>query len=411
MENNKFEAIFLRLVKAYTIKYPEHAFRFCFDDHETKIIGAAQSVIDVKIINTKSTLKRIFTEGSLGLGESYCQGLIVVDDKMYKHFLFIFVRAAYDIKLLLSLNFFDIIAILRARFNRKFFSKGTQHDDINSHYSLSDWFKNEEDANEFYLYWLNSKYIQYSCAKWDSGIKSLEEAQINKFEFYARRLGIDEKSKGKTLLDLGCGWGGLIFYLAERYGVVCRGLTLATAQAAYITKEATARGLNNLVKVEIKNVHDMDGNYDYIVSIGMLEHISHYDHLYQKSSSTLNAGGSALFHAIFHTEMFYKTDPFLLKYIFPGGATPEMRKSLKTLKKYFKSIDKNNLPVNSYPKTLECWHDNFCKNENNIRKLLNERGTVENVAYSIRVFKHYLMLSYCGLYNDASVVSNILVRN
>lgn len=411
MKKDKFEAIFLRLVRAYVLKYPEHSFKFNFDNEEQKVIGRSGEVIEVKIKNTTKTLERIFTEGSLGLGESYCEGLIEVEDRLYKYFLFIFVRAAYDKKLMLSLGIVDIITILRARFNREFFSKGTQHADINSHYSLSDWFKNEDDANEFYLNWLDSKYIQYTCARWVNETKNLEEAQISKFEFYAKRLGIDKNSEGKTLLDLGCGWGGFMFYIAEHYGLICKGLTLATAQAAYITKEAERRNIVDKVKVEIKNVHDLSGEYDFVVSIGLLEHISDCDDLFSKSSRAIKQGGAGLFHAIFHTEMFYKTDPFLLKYIFPGGATPEIKKSLKTFKKYFKQVDRNDLPENSYPKTLDCWYDNFCRNENQIRKLLKEKGTVDNIDYSVKVFKHYLMLSHCGLSDNFGLVSNILVKN
>src|SRR5438552_2184659 len=333
MNSDKFEKLFLRLVSAYVKTYDEHSFEICLDGKECLKIGDSTNIVNVRITDSGKVLERIFVEGSLGLGESYCEGLIDVDDKLYKYFLFIFVRAAYDKRLLFSLPVGDILVILKAKFNRAFFEKSSKAENINTHYSLSEWFDDEKDANDFYLYWLNSEYIQYTCAKWDEGVETLEEAQTNKLKFYAQRLGI-----------------------------------------------------------------------------GILEHISHYDDLYAKTSKALKPGGKALFHAIFHTEPFYKVDPFLSKYIFPGGSTPEIKRNLKIFRKYFTEVDRNDLPDYSYPKTLDCWFDDFCKNEEGIRKLLAEKGKVSHVDFSIRVFKHYLMLSYCGLSQKSSLVANVLVR-
>lgn len=411
MSQNKFEEIFIRLVSAYVKKYKEHSFEICLDEKKYQIIGESANIVKVKITNTSEVLKRIFTEGSLGLGESYCKGLINIDDKLYKYFLFIFVRVAYDKKLLFSLPIGDIFAILKARFNQKFFEKNNRAENINSHYSLSDWFENEKDANDFYLFWLNSKYIQYSCGKWDKNTQTLDEAQFNKLDFYAKRLGIDKNSKGKTLVDLGCGWGGCMFFMAERYGIKCKGLTLSTAQAEYIQDEIKKRNLEKLVSVEIDDIHNVKGSYDYVISVGVMEHINDYDHLYKSISGVLNKNGSALIHSMFHIGMFYKVDPFLSKYIFPGGSTPEIKQNLKIFKKYFNEVDRNDLPENSYPKTLDCWYDNFCKNEEGIKKLLMEKSKVRDVDFSIRIFKHYLILAHCGLSNKHSLVANILVKN
>lgn len=409
MKLGKFEAIFVRLVKKYVTIYKDHSFKIYFDAVELPIIGESSNIIEAKFINTEDVLRRIFTEGSLALGESYCDGLISVDDKQYKHFLFIFVRAAYDKKLLLSMPMKDIITILRARFVRPFFEKEDRSKNINAHYSLSDWFENEEDANAFYLYWLASDYIQYSCGKWDVDTHTVEEAQINKLDFYAKRLGVDKNPQGK-LIDLGCGWGGCMFYMAEKYGVTCHGLTLSTAQAEYIKKEANRRGLSDKVSVKIDDIHNLSGAYDYIISIGVMEHISDYDDLYKKISLSLNKGGAALIHSIFHTEPFYKVDPFLSKYIFPGGSTPEIKKNLRIFKKYFGYVDRNDLPALSYPKTLDCWYDKFCENEAAIRTLLETKGKVKDIDQAVRIFKHYLMLSYCGLSSEFSVIANILVK-
>jgi len=414
MEHDRYESIFLRLARAYVGKYPRHSFKFHFDDREQEVIGSSPDTIEVKFKKTRETLKRIFLTGSLGLGESYCEGLITVDDRLYKYFVYIFVKLLHDKKLLLSLRATDILTVLGGKFNRLFFSKDKENDkvkNINAHYSLSNWFKDEKDANQFYLHWLGSPYIQYTCGKWDAETRTVDEAQLNKLNFYARRLGIDKVSAGKTLLDLGCGWGGLMLFMAENYRVKCKGLTLSTAQAEYIRSETRKRKLEDLVSVEVADAHSLNGKYDYIVSVGLLEHISDYDDLFKRISLSLKEDGAALLHAIFHIHRLYKVDPFLSKYIFPGGSTPRIGKSLRTLKTYFRSVDRNDLPMHSYPKTLVCWYDNFCLNEAKIRELLKEKSLVEDIDFAIRVFKHYLVLVHCGLSGNYSVVSNIVVKN
>ncbi|MDO8561781.1 MAG: class I SAM-dependent methyltransferase [bacterium] len=410
MSQDRFEKIFIRLVKAYVNKYKEHSFEISLDEKKCQLIGDSRNIIKVKITNSKQVFKRIFSEGSLGLGESYCEGLIHVDDRLYKYFLFIFVRAIHDKRLLFSLPLTDIFFILKARFKRTFFERESKSENINSHYSLSDWFDNSKDANDFYLFWLNSEYIQYSCGKWDEDTRTINDAQLNKLNFYAKRLGIDKSSRGKTLLDLGCGWGGGLFFMAENFGIKCTGITLSTAQSEFIKEEAKRRGLERLITVEVKDAHDMTGKFDFVLSIGILEHISNYDDLYEKTANVLKLGSPALFHAMFHTEMFYGIDTFLSKYIFPGGTVPNLRKNLRIFRKYFRYVDRNYLPENSYPKTLDCWYHNFCANEAGIRKLLAEKSKVKDIDFSIRVFKHYLTLAHCGLSDKYTLVANILVK-
>tara|TARA_Y100000310_G_scaffold91953_1_gene89487 strand:+ start:3403 stop:4638 length:1236 start_codon:yes stop_codon:yes gene_type:complete len=407
---SKFEKIFITITKIYVKNHPAHSFTYTFDNIQYPQIGDSKNNIKVTFHNSESVFTRIFTEGSLGLGESYCEGNIEVDDLDYKHFMMIFVKISSNKRLLLQLPLADIYQVVKAKLTKPPLEKMNQSENINTHYSLSDWFENEEDSNTFYLYWLNSKYIQYTCAKWDPTTKNLEEAQKNKFEFYAKRLGIDKTSKNKTLLDLGCGWGGFMFYLAETYGLKCTGLTLSNAQVHYIEEESKKRKLTGRVDVIHENAHNMTGTWDYIISIGLLEHIDDYDDLYSKTAKSLDKNGKALFHAIHHEHSPYIRDTFLDKYIFPGGATPNIYKNVKILKKYFSLVERNDLPKLSYPKTLDCWYRLFCKNQNKIKKLLQKKGRCKDPDYAIRIFKHYLTLSESALTNSG-LVSNILVYN
>lgn len=407
---NKFEQIFVNITKNYVLGFPKHSFQYYFDEYQYPVIGKSKKIITVRFKNSKELFTRMFREGSMGLGECYSEGLIEVADQDYKNFLLVIVQTVEDKKTLNKLSLLDKIEIVKAKSIGKLFTNKNQHQDINSHYSLSEWFDNDNASNQFYLYWLDSPYIQYTCAKWDKKTINLQEAQINKFEFYAKRLGINKSSRGKTLLDLGCGWGGLMFYLAKKYGLICKGLTLSTAQVKYINKEIKKRKLIGLVSVEGINAHDMSGKFDYIISVGLLEHIDDYNDLYKKTAWCLKKDGKALFHAMFHQGKSNGLDPFLSKYIFPGGIIKDIGDNVKTLKKYFKYVNRNDLPSMSYPKTLDCWYNQFCRNEKKIRKLLEEKSSCSDIDFAIRIFKHYLILANCGLTVNG-LVCNILVKN
>jgi cyclopropane-fatty-acyl-phospholipid synthase len=404
-----YEKIFVHMTQIYVKEYPHVSFQYFFDGNKYPLIGKTRKIVTVRFIDSKKVFERIFKEGSLGLGESYCEGKIEVRDEDYKELILLLVRVSSKAKFWKKLPFIDLINIIRARISGKVTTRKNQDENINSHYSLSDWFKNDDDSNKFYLYWLNSKYIQYSCARWEEGTKTLEEAQKNKFEYYAKRMGITKESKGKTLLDLGCGWGGLMFYFAEKYGIVCTGVTLSTAQAKYINQEVKKRKMQDKVRVIVDNVHNAKGKFDYVISVGMLEHIADYDDLFKKTAINLKEGGAALMHSMYHESRLYKPDAFLTKYIFPGGATPRLSREMKIMKRYFKTVDCKFMPALSYPKTLNVWFKNFCRNEQKIRKLL-EKSKCKNIDFAIRMFKHYLILAECGLTVSGNVF-NILSRN
>ena len=199
--------IFVRICRVYVEHYHPCAFRFIFDDDREEFIGTDGRIVTVRIHNAEQVFMRVFTDGSKGLGESYCEGFIEVVDVDYVEFVAIFVRISSHKNLLFRLSITDAFHVFRALYRpHEPPLSDSQSLNINHHYSLQEWFKDENDANEFYLAWLESQYIQYSCGKWDADIQTLEESQINKLSFYARRLDISGASKGKKLLDLGCGW-------------------------------------------------------------------------------------------------------------------------------------------------------------------------------------------------------------
>ncbi|MEK7760752.1 MAG: class I SAM-dependent methyltransferase [Nitrospirota bacterium] len=402
------QAIFLKVTRAYVKEErPDLSFRFSFDGPPQPAIGSGSRVVDVSFHNAERLFQQIFLEGSMGLGEGYSEGLIEVKDEDYKEFLCICVYATSP-RILRKLSIFDMIAAVRARAGG-YFSKPRENATIDNHYSLSDWFESDDDSNRFFHYWLDRDHRMYSCGKWDPETKTLEESETNKLELYAKRLGIDARNRGKTLLDLGCGWGGILFFMAEKFGIQAKGLTLSSAQHSYITKEIRRRNLQDLVTVELRNVHNMEGTYDYIISIGMLEHITDFDDLYRKTARSLNPGGQALMHSMYSESWFYKADRWFLKYIFPYGACPNFSSNMRCFKKYFNVVEPKKMPYLSYPKTLDAWFANFCKAELQIRELLQRRSKVKDVEFAIRTFKHYLAIASVSL-TFSGFVGHTLVK-
>jgi cyclopropane-fatty-acyl-phospholipid synthase len=197
--------------------------------------------------------------------------------------------------------------------------------------------------------------------------------------------------------------------MAERFGVRAKGLTLSSAQHRYITQEIARRHLQDLVTVELRNVHEMEGAYDYIISIGMLEHISDYEDLYRKTSRALNPGGQALMHSIYSESWFYKADRWFLKYIFPYGSCPNFPSNMRYFSKYFHVVEPKKMPNLSYPKTLDAWFANFCRAEPQIRELLQRKSKVKDVDFAVRTFKHYLAIASVSL-TFSGFVGNILLK-
>lgn len=179
-------------------------------------------------------------------------------------------------------------------------------------------------GNDFYDLFLDPE-MQYSCAYFPSEDASLEEAQIAKLEMTCRRLRL---RPGETLLDIGCGWGGLLCHAVRHHGVRGHGVTLSEEQLAFARAKAERLGISDRVTFELKDYRDLDGRFDKIVSVGMYEHIG-LDNIpayFAKVQGLLSEGGLFLNHAISRRAKKRRrrliTRPeqrALQKYIFPGG--------------------------------------------------------------------------------------------
>ncbi len=189
-------------------------------------------------------------------------------------------------------------------------------DYIQFHYDL---------GNEFYQLFLDPE-MQYSCGYFTDWGNSLEQAQHDKLEMICRKLRLQP---GEKMLDIGCGWGGLICHAAQHYGVHAHGVTLSQTQFDFATAKVKRLGLEDRVKVELRDYETLEGTYDKISSIGMYEHvgIANYPKYFGKINSLLRDRGLLLNHGITrrakaNKKRFAYMRPehrLIAKYIFPGG--------------------------------------------------------------------------------------------
>ncbi len=207
-------------------------------------------------------------------------------------------------------------------------SRRNETDFIQFHYDLS---------NEFYSLFLDPE-MQYSCAYFTDWDNSLEQAQIDKLEMICRKLRLEE---GDKLLDIGCGWGGLLCYAAQNYGIEGLGVTLSQKQFDFAREKVQRLGLSDRVKIELRDYRTVEGVYDKIVSVGMYEHIGipNYRTYFKKIHSLLRDRGILLNHGITrraksNKKKYRRINPgkkLLLKYIFPGTELDHIGHTVETM--------------------------------------------------------------------------------
>jgi cyclopropane-fatty-acyl-phospholipid synthase len=225
---------------------------------------------------------------------------------------------------------------------------------------------------------------QYSCAYFPRGDETLEEAQIAKKRHIAAKLCLDRPDV--TVLDIGSGWGGLALTLARDYGARVTGVTLSTEQLAESRARTVAEGLEDRVSFKLLDYRAVDRKFDRIVSVGMFEHVGvgHYREFFDTVARALNPDGVALLHAIGRSDGPGFTNPWIAKYIFPGGYCPALSEVLPRVEKSTLIATDIEVLRLHYAETLRNWRRRFAANRDTITSLYDERFC--------RMFEFYL----CG---------------
>lgn len=213
---------------------------------------------------------------------------------------------------------------------------------------------------------------QYSCAYFQTGAETLEEAQEKKKRHIMAKLLLEP---GMRVLDVGSGWGGLALEMAQTARVDVTGLTLSQEQLAVATERAVAAGLSSHVRFALRDYREEQGTYDRIVSVGMFEHVgvAHYRAYFDTLRNRLNPDGIVLVHAIGRADPPGSTDPWLRKYIFPGGYCPALSEVLAAVERSGLWVTDIEILRLHYAETLRHWLERFQANRDRAQAIYDER--------------------------------------
>ena len=226
-------------------------------------------------------------------------------------------------------------------------------------------------GNDLYRLFLDAD-MQYSCAYFPRGNETLDEAQTAKKRHIAAKLRLEP---GQRVLDIGCGWGGLALYLAQVSGVEVLGITLAENQLRLACERAEAAGLVGRVRFELQDYRAVEGRFDRIVSVGMLEHVGsrHLDAYFDAIHDRLAPCGLALVHSITAMEPPGVPSPFTRRYIFPGGYTPAVSETVGAIERTGLWLLDCEIWRKHYAFTLRDWYRRFAANREKARAMFDER--------------------------------------
>ena len=305
--------------------------------------------------------RRLVFDPQLALGEAYMQGRLILEE-----------GRIYDLLELVLLNLkhrplpgwssvFDGARYLFRRLSQ-FNPLGRAQRNAAHHYDIN---------GAIYDLFLDSD-RQYSCAYFAAGVDDLDSAQLAKKRHIAAKLAL---ARGQRLLDIGSGWGGLGIYLAKIADCEVTGVTLSSEQLKISRERALKEGLGRAVRFELKDYRQIEGRFERIVSVGMFEHVgvNHYARFFRKVRELLTQDGIALIHTIGRSQPPAATNPFIAKYIFPGGYIPALSEVTAAIERSGLIVSDLEILRLHYADTLRAWRQRFLANWNTAAGILDER--------------------------------------
>jgi cyclopropane-fatty-acyl-phospholipid synthase len=230
---------------------------------------------------------------------------------------------------------------------------------------------------------------QYSCAYFERPDQSLDDAQLAKKRHLAAKLRLspDKANRDLHILDIGCGWGGLGLYLAEIGGADVTGVTLSQEQHGIASARAAEKGLSQRARFNLQDYRDIDEKFDRIVSVGMFEHVgvNHYDTFFRKSAQMLKDDGVMVLHSIGRSEGPGITNPWIAKYIFPGGYIPSLSEVQRRIEKSGLLVTDIEILRLHYAETLKAWRERFLAHRDEVERIYDQRF--------VRMWEFYLASS------------------
>ncbi|HVV32778.1 MAG TPA: cyclopropane-fatty-acyl-phospholipid synthase family protein [Vitreimonas sp.] len=299
-------------------------------------------------IRDNKTLWRILRHPELAVGEAYMDGGFVVERGTIYDFLALAARNGRNVK--------QRRRSMTHKNPRKASRKNVAH-----HYDLS---------GDLYRLFLDAD-RQYSCAYFAQPDMTIDEAQIAKKRHLAAKLLVEP---GQKVLDIGSGWGGLALTLAEEYGADVTGVTLSTEQLEESRMRAARRGLQARARFDLRDYRDLQGTFDRIISVGMFEHVgpAHYQEFFDTVAARLDEKGVAVVHTIGNFRGPSRNNPWIEKYIFPGGMIPALSQITPAVERSGLIITDVEILRLHYAETLKAWRERFVAHWDEVRALYDE---------------------------------------
>lgn len=316
--------------------------------------------VHLDVLNPKF-FSDIVTGGSLGAGEAYINGHWACAELSELSRILIRNRDVLE-------KIDSGLALVSKPLRKLFHSlnrntrKGSRRN-IAAHYDI---------GNDFYKLWLDEK-MMYSCAYFDTQLTSLEDATNEKLDRICRKLDL---SAGDSVVEIGTGWGGFAIYAANNYGCHVTTTTISQQQYDYAKQAIIAEGLEDKITLLFRDYRDLDGQFDKLVSIEMIEAVGHefHDKFFKKCCSLLKPTGQMLLQTITIADQRYeqyKTGvDFIKRYIFPGGCLTSVTDMTSTMTRYtdMRVIHLEDIGPH-YATTVRHWHDRFVARIDAVREL------------------------------------------
>jgi cyclopropane-fatty-acyl-phospholipid synthase len=315
----------------------------------------------------------VLLDPELAVGECYMNGTLVVEQGSIADFLLLAMSQDHSGKPPFWGRPQWLLRYLWRRL-AQFNPRGRSRHNVAHHYDLD---------KRLYALFLDAD-RQYSCAYFEHPEQSLDDAQLAKKRHIAAKL---LPRTGSRVLDIGSGWGGLALYLAEICGARVTGVTLSDEQFALARNRADEKGLAGRVEFRLQDYRDIAERFDRIVSVGMFEHVgvNHFDAFFAKCAELLADDGVMLLHAIGRSEGPGITNPWIAKYIFPGGYIPALSEVLPAVERAGLLVTDIEILRLHYAETLRHWRERFLAHRDDLEKIYDLRF--------IRMWEFYLAAS------------------
>jgi cyclopropane-fatty-acyl-phospholipid synthase len=314
--------------------------------------------IFARFLTTEAEL-RVLRNPELALGEIYMEGSFIVENGSIADALAILMDQPELVPRWAKVQWW-----LRylGRHLRQFNPRGRAKNNVAHHYDL--------DGRLYSLFLDSDK--QYSCAYFEQPDMTLDDAQLAKKRHIAAKLLVRPHDR---VLDIGSGWGGLGLYLAETTGANVTGVTLSTEQLQVSNARAAEKNLSGSAKFLLEDYRDIPGPFDRIVSVGMFEHVGvdFYDTYFKRCAELLTDDGVMLLHSIGRSEGPDATNPWIAKYIFPGGYIPALSEVVPAIERAGLLVCDIEILRLHYAETLKAWRERFMARREEAVQLYDER--------------------------------------